>query len=163
MCISLHVTQNVKCAGPQSGKGTRDPVQSVRPWKWWEVQCRSPRSSPNMVHWSTGKVKPSSSMWKRQSGMEWQNPSEVRSEWRSYGRSVTYRQMDQVSKHTKQWQVLHCKRITEMEREKTRMNGVVLNWHWKYQCKLMILHIHIHLCYCLVAKFCLTHLRPHGL
>ena len=40
------------------------------------------------------------------------------------------------------------------------MNWVVLNWHWKYQCKLMILYIHIYVCYCLVAKFCLTHLRP---
>ena len=43
------------------------------------------------------------------------------------------------------------------------MNRVVLNWHWKYQCKLMILSIHIYVCYCLVTKFCLTHLRPHGL
>ena len=40
------------------------------------------------------------------------------------------------------------------------MNWVVLNWHWKYQCKLMILYIHIYVCYCLVAKFCLTYLRP---
>lgn len=35
------------------------------------------------------------------------------------------------------------KGLTEMEKEKTRMNPVVLDWNWEYQCEFMVFNTEI--------------------
>ena len=40
-----------------------------------------------------------------------------------YGRSVTHRQIDQISKHIEQWQVFHC-----MSKELQKWKGKKLEW-----------------------------------
>lgn len=61
------------------------------------------------------------------------------------GRSFIYRQTGQIIYRGQWWSGFHYnRRITKMEREKTRMNCVVLDWHWKYQYKLMIICVRVY-------------------
>lgn len=88
----------------------------------------------------------------RQPGTECQSQSRQQTSiWKgdsgSYGRLVTYVEIEQISKNTEENMgeegYKYGNEDINTEREKTNMSPVGLDWNWRYWCELMVFHVNM--------------------